>query len=132
MGNFDGALADGDEAAVGQCREHVGDVVVALQLELRERRAAAHRGITFVLADEAQHQGSHELLAPVRNPGVRALGQPRDGAVDAAGLVVGGQRERVVLPLLPQLEECSRKEWERARLALHVVDERVGQLRLNP
>ena len=43
VGDLDRALADGDEAAVGQRREHVGHVLVALQVELGERGAAAHR-----------------------------------------------------------------------------------------
>ena len=132
VGDLDGALADGDEAAVGQRREHVGHVLVALQVELGERSAAAHRRLALALADQAQHDGAHERLASVRDAGVRALGQPRDRAVHAARLAVGGQGERVVLPLLPELEQGGGQERQRARLALHVVDQRVGQLRLHP
>ena len=75
---------------------------------------------------------AHELLAPVGDAGVGALSQPRDGAVNAAGLAVGSQGERVVLPLLPELEQGGGQQRQRARLALHVVDQRVGQLRLHP
>ena len=75
---------------------------------------------------------AHERLAPVGDASVGALGQPRDGAVNAAGLAVGGQGERVVLPLLPELEQGGGQQRQRARLALHVVDQRVGQLRLHP
>ena len=75
--------------------------------------------------------GAHERLALVGDAGVGALGQPRDGAVNAAGLAVGSQRERVVLPLLPELEQGGGQQRQRARLALHVVDQRVGQLRLH-
>ena len=132
VGDLDGALADGDEAAVGQRREHVGHVLVALQVELGERGAAAHRRVALALADQAQHEGAHERLALVGDAGVGALGQPRDGAVNAAGLAVGGQGERVVLPLLPELEQRGGQQRQRARLALDVVDERVGQLRLHP
>ena len=106
-------------------------VLVALEVELGERRAAAYGGVALALADQAQHEGAHERLPLVRDPGVRALGQARDGAVHAAGLAVGGQRERVVLPLLPELEQRGREQRQRARLALDVVDERVGQLRLD-
>ena len=88
--------------------------------------------VALVLADEAQHDGAHELLALVGNAGVGALGQPRDGAVHAAGLAVGSQGEHVVLPLLPELEQGGGQQRQRARLALHVVDQRVGQLRLHP
>ena len=64
--------------------------------------------------------------------GVGALGEPRDGAVDAARLAVGGEGERVVLPLLPELEQGGGQQRQRAGLALDVVDERVGELRLDP
>ena len=96
---------DGDEAAVGQRREHVGHILVALQVELGERSAAAHRRVALALADQAQHDGAHDRLALVGDAGVGALGQSRDGAVNAAGLAVGGQGERVVMPLLPELEQ---------------------------
>ena len=43
-------------------------------------------------------------LLRVGDAGVGVFGQPRDGAVHAARLAVGGQSERVVLPLLPELE----------------------------
>ena len=132
VGDLDGAIADGDEAAVGQRREHVGQVVVALEVELGEGSAAAHRRLALALADQAQHDRPHQRLAPLGDAGVGALGQPRDGAVNAAGLVVGSQRERVVLPLLPELEQCGGQQRQRAWLALHVVDQRVGQLRLHP
>ena len=132
VGDLDGALADGDEAAVGQRREHVGHIRVALQVELGEWSAAAHRRVALALADQAQHDGAHDRLALIGDAGVGALGQPRDGAVNAAGLAVGGQGERVVLPLLPELEQGGGQQRQRARLALHVVDQRVGQLRLHP
>ena len=108
------------------------DVLVALQVELGEWSAAAHRHLALALADQAQHDRAHERLALVGDAGVGALGQPRDGAVNAAGLAVGGEGERVVLPLLPELEQGGGQQRQRARLALDVVDQRVGQLRLHP
>ena len=42
MGDLDVPFRHGDETAVGQRREHVGHVLVALEVELRERSAAAH------------------------------------------------------------------------------------------
>ena len=36
------------------------------------------------------------------------------------------------LPLLPELEQGGGQQRQRARLALNVVDERVGELRLHP
>ncbi len=112
--------------------EHVGHVLVALQVELPEWSAAAYRRIALVFADQAQHDGAHQLPALVGDASVRTLCQPRNCAVDAAGLAVGSQRERVALPLLPELEQGGGQQRQRARLALNVVDERVGQLRLHP
>ena len=131
VGDLDVSFRHGDEAAVGQRRQHVGHPSVALQVELGEGSAAAHRRVALALADETQHEGAHELLVLIRDAGVGALGQPRDGTVDAAGLAVGSKGERVVLPLLPELEQGGGQQRQRARLALHVVDQRVRQLRLD-
>ena len=104
---------------------------VALQVELGEWSAAAHRRVALAFTDEAQHDCPHERLALLRDPVVRALGQPRDRAVDAAGLAVGRQGEHVVLAFLPELEQGGGQQRQCARLALHVVDERVDELRLD-
>ena len=50
----------------------------------------------LALADQAQHDGAHELPALVGDAGVGALGQSRDGPVNAAGLAVGSQGERAL------------------------------------
>ena len=97
-----------------------------------ERCAAAYRGVALTLADQAEHERAHERLAFVGNPRVGAFRQPRDRALHAAGLAIGREGERVVLPLLPELEQGGGQQRQRARLALHVVDEGVGQLRLHP
>ena len=62
------------------------------------------------------------------NTVVGALGQPGDGAVHSAGLVVGGEGEGVVVSLLPQLEQGGGQQRQRARLAVHVGDQGIGQL----
>ena len=85
VGDLDGALADTVTRRLSaSVREHVGDVLVALQVELGERSAAAHRRLALALADQAQHDGAHERLALVGDAGVGPLGQPRDRAVHAA------------------------------------------------
>ena len=132
MGNLDASFRHGDEAAVGQRREHVGHILVALQVELGERGAATHRRVALVLADQAQHQRAHEWLVLVRDAGVGALGEARDGAVHAAGFAIGSECERVVLPRLPELEQRRGQQGQRARLALDVVHQSVGQPRLHP
>ena len=89
VGDLDVPFRHGDETAVGEGGEHVGHVPDALQVELGQRSAAAHRRVALALADQAQHDGADELLVSVGDSGVRALGEPRDGAVNAAGLAVG-------------------------------------------
>ena len=131
-GHLDGTLTNTDEAAVGQRRQHVGHVPVALQIELGEWSAAADRRVALVFADQAQHDGAYELPVPLGDASVGALGQPRDGAVNAAGRAVVSQREHVVLPLLPELEQGGGQQRQRSRLTLQVVDQRIGQLGLHP
>ena len=116
VGDLDDPFRHGDETAVGQRREHVGHVLVALQVELRERSAAAHRRVALVLADQAQHDRAHERPALVGDASVRALGQPRNGAVDAAGLAVGSQGERVA-PAASARARAGRWTATAARLA---------------
>ena len=131
VGDLDVSLRDSDEAAIRQRREHALDVLIALQVELGERRAAAHRRVALAFADQAQHDGAHELPALVGDTGIRAFGQSRDGTVHAPGLTVGGKRERVAVPLLPELEEGGGEQRQRPGLTLHVIDQRVGQLGLD-
>ena len=71
-------------------------------------------------------------MALVGDAVIHAFREPGDGAVDTSGLPVGGDGQRVVAPLLPQLEKGGRQQWQRARLALEVVDQRVDQLGLHP
>ena len=131
VGDLDIPFGHGDETAVGQRREHVGHVVVALQVELPERCAAADRRVALALSDQAQHDCAHELPTPVGDASVRALGQASDGAVHPARGAVVRQREPVVLALLPELEEGGGQQRQRARLALNVVDQRIRQLGLH-
>ena len=77
VGDLDVSFRHGDEAAVGQRREHVGHVLVALQVELGERSAAAHRRIALALADQAQHDARARAACARRGCGRRC---PRPGA----------------------------------------------------
>src|SRR5439155_11996768 len=103
MGGLDASFRHGDEPTVGQRCEHAGNVV-ALQVELGEWSATAHRRLALALPDQAQPDGAHELLAAVGDASVGAFSQPRAGAVYTSGLTAGGRGESVVLPLLPELE----------------------------
>ena len=81
MRDLDGPLADRDQPALRERREHLADVLVALQVELGERGAPAD-GCVALVPDQAQHHAAHELFPALRNAGVRALREPRDGAMD--------------------------------------------------
>ena len=122
---------DGDEAAVGERGEHVRGLLVALEVELGQRRPAAHGRVALALADQAQHDRAHERLVARPGCGRRC---PRPGGRRRRahpGLAIDGRCERVVLPLLPELEQRGGEQRQRARLALHVIDKRVGELRLD-
>ena len=67
-----------------------------------------------------------------REVAVDALGQPRHGAVDAAGAVVGGEGEARPVALLPQLEQRGREQRQRPGLALDVGDQRVDERGVDP
>ena len=60
-------------------------------------------------------------------PLVGALGQPRDGAAHAAGLLVGAQAQRAAVAPLPELEQRRRQQRQRAGLALDVGDQRIDR-----
>ena len=64
-------------------------------------------------------------------PLVGALGQPRDRAVHAAGLLVGAHAQAPAVALLPQLEQRGRQQRQRAGLALDVGDQRIDELGLD-
>jgi hypothetical protein len=99
---------------------------------LRSRsNSPAHRRVGLAVADQAQHDRPDQRSVRLGYPVVGALGQPGDGTVHAAGLVVGGEGEAVVLAPLPQLEQGGGQQRQRAGLALDVGDQRVGQRRLD-
>jgi hypothetical protein len=90
VGDFDLARADGDQPVGGERREHLGDRLVALALQLGQRHAAAHDGVALALARQAQQEPARDLAALAVQPLVGALGPPRDRAAHAAGVLVSG------------------------------------------
>ena len=74
MGDLDGALADGDEPAVREHRQGSCDVLVRLDVELRELGAASNDRAGFALLRQAEHQAPGRLLLGFRQPAVRVLG----------------------------------------------------------
>ena len=63
---------------------------------------------------------------------VGGLGQPGHRAVHTAGVLVGAHAQEPTIPVEPELEQRGRQQRQRARLALHVRDQRVDELGLNP
>ena len=64
-----------------------------------------------------------------RDEGV--LGEPGDGAVDAAAARVGGEAQAAPVALAPQLEQRGRQQRQGARLALDVGQQRLDELGLD-
>jgi hypothetical protein len=90
--DLDRALADREQAAVGEPRDELGDVGTALDLQLRERDPAAHDRAALALAlagEPQQHVARQRLLGSIELH-ERLLGEPRDGTVDAPAPRVRG------------------------------------------
>ena len=82
--DLDLALADRDQALVGEHGEHdLGDALV-VAVELGQRHAPAHDRVALALAGQAQQDPARELAAAGR-AARRRLGQPRHRAAHAAG-----------------------------------------------
>ena len=132
MRDLDLAVADRDEALVGEHGEDAGDDRVAVGLELVER---ARRRTTARRPRPRRPAAAGSARAVSRwrrvEPGVGALGEPGDRAVHAAGALVGAQAQRAAVAVLPQLEQRARQQRQAAGLALDVGDQRVAELRLD-
>ena len=99
----------------------------ATSVAVRARRAGRAGGRPRRPSPVARPAAGGSARASARSlrlePLVRALGQPRDRALHAAGALVG-RRSRSALPVavLPQLEQRRGQQRQRARLALDVGD----------
>ena len=127
------ARADGQQAAIGQQRDDARDVLVARRSRARRARpGGARRAPPSPVADEP-HAARRARRPAGRVVELRegVLGEPRDGAVHAAGLLVGAVAQAAAVAALPQLEQRGRQQRQAARLALDVGDERVDELGLD-
>ena len=131
VGDLDTPFRHGHQSPTGQRGEDARRILVALEIQLGERRPPAHGRVRLPLPDQTQHDRPHQRTVRLGNTVVGALGEPGDGAAHSAGLVVRREGEGVVVSLLPQLEQRGGQQRQRARLAVHVGDQRVGQLRLD-
>jgi hypothetical protein len=124
-------VADGHEAVGGQRGQDLGDALVALGVQLTKRDAPAHDRLAFTLAGQPQQNPARDRAAFGVESRVRTLGQPGDGAVYAANLLVRAQTQAPAVAVLPQLQQCSGKQRQRARLILDVGDQPVDEGRLD-
>jgi hypothetical protein len=113
-------------------RDHPGDVAAALRVELGQRDPSPLDRATGPLGGEAyQRAPGHGPLRRVQLP-VRLLGEPRDGAADAAGALVRGMAQAPAVPAPPELQQRGGQQRQRAGLALDVRHQGVGECRLDP
>ena len=104
---------------------------LVVRLELGERDPAAHDGAALVLVGEPQQQRARRRLVRGVEPDVRVLGQPRDGALNAAAARVGGEAQPPSVALAPELEQRRGQQRQGARLALDVGQQRLDELGLD-
>jgi hypothetical protein len=125
--DFDGAVGDRQQPAVGQVLDHLG----ALVPELGQRDPAAHDGAALVLVGEPDQERACGRLKPGIEADEGLLGEPGDGPVDAAAARVGGEAEAAPVALAPELQQRGGQQRQGARLALDVGQQRLDQLALH-
>jgi len=103
--DLDGALGHGDEPRVGEhVQGHLGGRV-AIKVELRQGCSPADDGAALVDVRETKEDPFRGGPPVTLELGVSVLGEPRDGALDAATRPVGIERQRPVAAARPQLEQ---------------------------
>ena len=73
-----------------------------------QRHAPAYGGVTLALAREPQQDPPGQLAAFVVEPLVGVLGQPRDRAAHATGVLVAAQAQAAAVAALPELQQRGR------------------------
>ena len=133
MRELDRAGADRQQAAGRSSTRATSAAASSLaRLELGERDPPALDGARGALGGEPQQHAARDgLLRPASSCAEGVLGEPRDRAAHAAGALVGGEPQAPPVAPLPELEQRGREQRQRARLALDVGHQRVGQLGLD-
>ncbi len=118
VGDLDRLLVDAQQARLGEHGERPGGRLVAVELELVERNAAANERLHFLLlrAGEAQKHRPRPGPLGLAQALVGALGEAGDGPVDAAGVLVGAVAKGASVASLPELDESGREERQAAGL----------------
>ena len=122
--DLDRAVGDGQQPALRELRDDGGVLLV-------ERDPPPHDRAVLVLVAQAQEQRARGGLLAGRERDEGVLGQPRDGALDAAETRVRRERQPLPVAPAPELQQRRREQRQRPRLALDVGHQRVGQLRLD-
>jgi hypothetical protein len=99
---------------------------------LAPREVAAHRVTLRVGCHHAQQQVAQRWTLVRWYPLVDRFGGPRDCPAYAARDLVGGNSERVALAAPPGRTQRVRQQRERAGFALHLADEEIDYLGLQP
>ena len=129
--DLDLAFADRHQPIAREHGQHLSDALVTVGLELSHRDAPARRRRALALFRQAEQDPARGLALLEIEPLVGALGQPRHGAVQTAGALIGVQPQLVAVTVLPQLEQAGREQRQRAGLAGDVVEQRIDELWLD-
>ena len=131
VGDLGRPFRDGDEAGVGEDRHRARRVGVAVQVELRERRATSDHLRPFARCRQAKKDALGRRLLVGIEPVEGFLRQPCDGPLHPSGTQVVVEVKGPIPTVGPQLEEGRREEGQATGLAHGVRYERIGELFLN-
>jgi hypothetical protein len=131
VGHLDGVAVDGEQAPVGERVQCGPAVVVAVVDDVDQWKAApqVERGVLAGVA-QAEEDSPGRGSGGCGNRGVAVLGEPGEGAVDAARGAVAREGEAPTLPPLPCLGQGGRQERQGAGPAGDVADDDLDEARL--
>ena len=132
MGDLDHAVVAGEQAVLGEPREHGGAHGVAIGVELGDGDATADRRFALALADQAKEHPLRRLALWRGELLVGGLGEARDGAADPARSLVSLESQPVVVSRLPELDQGGGEQRQPAGLGLDLRHEDTAQVRLDP
>ena len=128
VGDLGRPFGDGDEAGVGEDRHRARRVGVAVQVELRERRATSDHLRPFARCRQAKQDALGRRLPVGIEPVEGLLRQPCDGPLHPSGTKVVVEVKGPIPTAGPQLEERRREERESSWLIERVRHERIREV----
>ena len=127
VGDLDHAVVAGEQAVLGEPREHGGAHGVAIGVELGDGDAPADRRFPLALADQAQEHPLGRLALWRGELLVRGLGEARDGAPDPARSLVSLESQPAVVSRLPELDQGGGEQRQPAGLGLDLGHEGIAR-----